>query len=87
VAYSFGRPVVATNVGAFPEVIDDGLSGFLVPPGSPRELGKAITTIINDKERAAEMGRYAKHLSETRFAWPPIARNILEVYAQHLKAT
>jgi glycosyltransferase involved in cell wall biosynthesis len=87
VAYSFGRPVVATNVGAFPEVIDDGLSGFLVPPGSPRELGKAITTIINDKERAAEMGRYAKHLSETRFAWPPIARNILEVYAHHLKAT
>lgn len=87
VAYSFGRPVVATNVGAFPDVIDDGLSGFLVPPGSPRELGKAITTIINDKERAAEMGRYAKHLSETRFAWPPIARNILEVYARHLKAT
>ncbi len=87
VAYSSGRPVVATNVGAFPEAVDDGLSGFLVPPGSPRELGKAITTIINDKERAAEMGRYAKHLSETKFAWPPIARNILEVYARHLKAT
>ncbi len=87
VAYSFGRPVVATNVGAFPDVIDDGLSGFLVPPASPRELGKAITTIINDKERAAEMGRYAKHLSETKFAWPPIARNILEVYARHIKAT
>lgn len=87
VAYSFGRPVVATNVGAFPDVIDDGLSGFLVPPASPRELGKAITTIINDKERAAEIGRYAKHLSETRFAWPPIARNILEVYASLVKAT
>lgn len=87
VAYSFGRPVVATNVGAFPDVIDDGLSGFLVPPASPRELGKAITTIINDKERAAEMGRYAKNLSETKFAWPPIARNILDVYARHLKAT
>lgn len=81
VAYSSGRPVVATNVGAFPDVVDEGLSGFLVPPGAPKELGEAITKIINDESRAAEMGRYAKRLSETKFAWPPIARNILEVYA------
>lgn len=87
VAYSFGKPVVATNVGAFPDVVDEGLSGFLVPPGSPKELCKAITTIINDKARATEMGHYAKTLSETRFAWPPIAHNILDVYAHHLKAT
>jgi glycosyltransferase involved in cell wall biosynthesis len=87
VAYSSGRPVVATNVGAFPDVVDEGLSGFLVPPGAPQELGDAIVKIINDKERAAEMGRYAKRLSETKFAWPPIARNILEVYASQIKET
>lgn len=87
VAYSSGRPVVATNVGAFPDVVDEGRSGFLVPPGAPQELGNAIVKIINDKDRATEMGRYAKQLSETKFAWPPIARTILEVYTHHLKAT
>jgi len=86
VAYASGKPVVATNVGAFPDVVDEGLSGFLVPPGEPRELGKAILKIINDKDRAAELGRYAKHLSETKFAWPPIARTILAVYGSLIKA-
>lgn len=85
VAYSSGRPVVATNVGAFPDVVDEGLSGFLVPPSSPKELSKAIATIINDKDRAEAMGRYAKHLSETKFAWTPIARNILAIYASQVK--
>lgn len=85
VAYSFGRPVVATDVGAFPEVVEDGKSGFLVPPQSPSRLAKAIATLVNDSERAREMGRYAKHLSETKFAWAPIARSILDVYREHLK--
>ncbi len=87
VAYSSGRPVVATNVGAFPDVVDEGLSGFLVPPGAPQELGSAIVKIINDKDRATEMGRYAKQLSETKFAWPPIARTILAGYASEVKGT
>lgn len=87
VAYSFGRPVVATNVGTFSEVVDDGQSGFLVPPSAPRDLGEAILKIIDDKDRATELGCYAKHLSKTRFAWPPIARTILAVYDDSLVKT
>jgi glycosyltransferase involved in cell wall biosynthesis len=85
VAYAFGKPVVATNVGGFPEAVDDGKNGFLVPPESPRELAKAISKIINDPLLAKEMGAYSKHLSETRFAWEPIAREILDVYSELLK--
>lgn len=86
VAYSFGRPVVATNVGAFPEVVEDGQSGFLVPPQSPGQLAQAISNLVNDPQRARAMGRYARHLSETKYAWPPIARSILDVYRELLKA-
>ncbi|PWH11787.1 MAG: hypothetical protein DDG60_16555 [Anaerolineae bacterium] len=85
VAYSFGRPVIATNVGAFPEVVEHEKSGFLVPPQSPAHLAEAICKVVNDPAQAEAMGRYAKHLSETKFAWPPIARSILDVYGKHLK--
>lgn len=81
VAYAFGKPVVATNVGGFPEAVDDGQSGFLVEPEAPSELASAILKIINDPELIQKMGAYAKHLSETRFAWEPIARDMLKVYS------
>ncbi|MCQ3936874.1 MAG: hypothetical protein DPW18_07480 [Chloroflexi bacterium] len=84
-AYTFGKPVVATKVGGFLESVEDGKSGFLVPPESPAELADAILKIINDPILAKEMGSHAKHLSETRFAWEPIARDILKVYSGLVK--
>lgn len=80
VAFAFGRPVVATNVGGFPEAVDDGQNGFLVPTEAPEELAKAILKIINNPSLAEKMGRHAKHVSETRFAWEPIAEEIVSVY-------
>jgi glycosyltransferase involved in cell wall biosynthesis len=80
VAYTFGRPVIATRVGGLPEVVEDGRSGFLVAPGSTEELTAALLSIINDPQRAAEMGRYARHLSETRFSWQPIAQQMIDIY-------
>ncbi len=80
VAYAFGRPVVTTNVGGLPEVVEDGRSGILVPPENPRALGTAISKIVNNPQLAAEMGHYARHLSETRYSWKPIAKQILAVY-------
>jgi glycosyltransferase involved in cell wall biosynthesis len=80
VAYTFGRPVIATRVGGLPEVVENGRSGFLIAPGSVDELAAAMRTIITDPERTAEMGRYAKHLSETRFSWQPIARRVIDIY-------
>ncbi|HAQ39021.1 MAG TPA: hypothetical protein DCQ58_10980 [Saprospirales bacterium] len=80
VAYAFGKPVVATNTGGFVESVEDGKSGFLVPVESPKDLAEAILRILNNASLAKEMGAYAKHLSETRFAWGPIARKILSVY-------
>lgn len=82
VAYAFSRPVIATTVGGLPEAVEDGRSGFLVPPKSPTELSEAIMKFIENPNLTKEMGAYAKHLSETRFAWDTIARKILEVYEE-----
>ena len=84
VAYTFGRPVVATTVGGLPEAVEHGRSGFLVPASSPTELATGILKLVTNHELAKVMGEYARHLSETRFSWKTVARQILKVYDQLL---
>jgi glycosyltransferase involved in cell wall biosynthesis len=79
-AYSLGKPVIATRVGGLPDIVEDGKSGILVAPGNPEELASAISRILKDPVLAEEMGRYAKELSDTRFAWVPIASRVMGVY-------
>lgn len=80
VAYTFGRPVVATRVGGLTEVVKDGRSGFLVPPESPNDLAEAVLKIINNPKMAKEMGDYARYLSETHYSWKSIATKIMDAY-------
>jgi len=47
-AMALGKPVVATAVGGVPEIIEDGISGLLVPPESPGQLAGAITRLLRD---------------------------------------
>lgn len=80
VAYSFGRPVIATRVGGLPEAVDEGQSGLLVPPQDPAALAAAMRHLLDHPDQSQAMAAYAQHLSETRFAWQPIATQILAVY-------
>ena len=80
VAYSFSRPVIATNVGGLPDAVEDGKSGFLVHPNNPEQLANAIMKFIDDPKLTDKMGAYGKHLSETRFSWSNVAKLILKAY-------
>lgn len=80
VAYIFGRPVVTTSVGGLPDVVEEGKSGFLVPPRSPEALAEKILLLLKDPALAARMGEYARHLAETRYSWGVIGKRVLEVY-------
>ncbi len=84
-AYTFGRPVVATSVGGLAEVVEDGKSGFIVPPRSPQELADRISELISNPARAEEMGRYARHLAETRFSWKSVAGMMIPVFETVVK--
>jgi glycosyltransferase involved in cell wall biosynthesis len=55
-ALACGLPVITTRVGAFPEMVRDGVNGHLVPPGSPHLLAEAIRSLIDHPERRAAMG-------------------------------
>jgi glycosyltransferase involved in cell wall biosynthesis len=68
-----GKPIVATAVDGVPEVIDDGKTGVLIPPGNAAALADAVISLLSDKRRAAEMAAAAKALIPPRF---PLRRTV-----------
>jgi glycosyltransferase involved in cell wall biosynthesis len=79
-AYSFEKPVVATNVGGLPDLIEDGKTGYLVPPRDEKSLADAIIRLLKDPARAHEMGRAGKVKINTESAPDTVARMTHEVY-------
>lgn len=63
-----GVPVVATRVGGAPEVIEDGESGLLVPPGNPGELAGTIGRLLDHPDLAARLAAGARQTVRTRFS-------------------
>jgi glycosyltransferase involved in cell wall biosynthesis len=63
-----GVPVVATNVGGIPEVVDHGKNGFLVEPGNAGQLAKAIASLLTDESLASRLGTQAREKALTLFS-------------------
>ena len=62
-----GRPVVATAVGGVPEVLEDRVTGSLVPRGDQQALASEVTTMLLDPEQRARMGAAARRHAATQF--------------------
>ena len=82
IAYAFGKPVVATDLPGFRETIIDGKNGYLVSPGDTAELASRIIDILKDEQKACNMGKYSKHLSDTTYSWDSIASHTLHLYSK-----
>src|SRR5262249_59051254 len=65
-----GRPLVATRVGAIPELVRDGVTGLLVPPGSSAELAAAIQRLLEEPELGAALGRAGRARLVAEYGWP-----------------
>jgi glycogen synthase len=75
-------PVVASAVGGILEVVEDGKTGLLVPPGKPEALAEALTRILDNPELARRMGRAGRARVEARFSWASVAERTEQVYAE-----
>ena len=80
IAYSFGRPVIATNVGDFEETIEEGKSGFVLSSNSQENLSEKIIQAFSDRTKLEEMGKYARHLSATKYTLKNIAELMIANY-------
>lgn len=78
-------PVVGTNTGGIPEVIEDGMDGFVVPTKDSNALALAISKIMADKELAIRMGQCGEAKAREKFTWDTRVNLTKEVFTSCLK--
>jgi phosphatidylinositol alpha-mannosyltransferase len=78
-AMSAGAPVVASDLGAFRRVLEDGRLGLLVRTGDSNALAQALLGLLDDPQRRAELSARAS-AAVRRYDWSRVARQILDVY-------
>ncbi|MBU4305398.1 MAG: glycosyltransferase family 4 protein [Candidatus Omnitrophica bacterium] len=84
-AMAAGRPVIGTDIGGIPEVINPGENGLLVRPGDSEALAKAIISLISDEEKTMWMGRKARKIAAERFSKKEMLEKIELLYLKLLK--
>lgn len=83
-AASAGLPIVATRVGGNPEIVRDGETGLLVPPGDPAALAAGLELLASDPDRA-EMGRRGRARMVERFSVDRMVQAYEHLYAEVLE--
>lgn len=81
---ALGRAVIGTNIGGTPELIRDGDTGLLVPPGDDAAMAHAMARLLGDPTEAAAMGRRARAHYETHLAFDAFYRNLVAIYHEVL---
>ncbi len=79
-AYANCRPVVATAVGGIVDVVENGVTGFLVEPRNEKALAEAICAILLDHSLAERMGRSGREFAEKHLSWENAARVTVAMY-------
>jgi glycosyltransferase involved in cell wall biosynthesis len=78
------KAVVASDVGGVRDVVLDGETGLLVPPGDPDRLSTAITTLLRDPARCAEMGKRGRARVEQHFSVQKMVAAYEQLYTRLL---
>jgi alpha-maltose-1-phosphate synthase len=81
-AMACGCAVVASAVGGIPEVVADGVTGLLVPPGDEASLAQALNALIGDPGLAAALGARGRDRAVAEFSWDRIAAQTADLYAR-----
>ncbi len=81
-AMACGTPVIGSNVGGIPDIIDSGQNGFLVEQRNPQELASGIIELLSDRELSHRFSKNGIETVKGRFSWDRVAEDFLKVYQQ-----
>jgi starch synthase len=81
-AMACGTAVVGSLVGGIPEVVDDGVTGLLVPPDDPAALADALNALLRDPDRARGYGDAGRARAVGEFSWSAIASETVALYSE-----
>jgi glycosyltransferase involved in cell wall biosynthesis len=85
-AMAMAKPVVATASGGTPEIVQDGVTGILVPPGDAGAVAAALENLLRDPGRAGSMGAAGRDRAVAHFTIEAHAENTMRAYAELLAA-
>jgi len=83
-AYSYGKPIITTNVGSLPEYIINGKTGILVPPRDEESLARAIILLLNNHRLRKKMGKNALEFYKNNLSWEKISKQTIKCYKKCL---
>ncbi|GHT95726.1 capsular polysaccharide biosynthesis protein [Spirochaetia bacterium] len=79
-AQACGKPVIVSNVGGLPEVVQDGVTGIIVPPADLDATAEAIERLVNDKTLREKMGSAGRERVEKYFNWDDNVKQMVDIY-------
>jgi len=79
-ALATGLPVIATDTGGIADVVEDGVTGFLVEQQSPQQLFEKLRLLYDDRALLGRLGRQGRATVEQRFSWATVGRRYREVF-------
>jgi glycosyltransferase involved in cell wall biosynthesis len=85
-AQTFGRPVVATDVGDLGVAVQDGETGLLVPASDPEALATALLRLLDDDALADRLGAAGAERSRSAASWKTVAERVLPIYTDLVAA-
>ena len=86
-AMSYGVPPLVTAIGGLPEVVEDGKTGWVVPPGGPEPIAAALERMVADPSRWRDFGRAARARYESVFSEASAADGIAAMVRATLRAS
>lgn len=79
-ALRYGRPVIASRVGGIPDIVEDGRTGWLVPPGDPGALAEAVLRVAARPAESRRVAREGRRIVAERFSWDRILDDLERCY-------
>lgn len=83
-ALACGTPVIATNIGGIPEVIQHGKNGILIPPNNAIKLAEAIQYLLDNEDVRARFGREGRKFVVENFSYSVIGKKLCRIYKEML---